>query len=102
MQLHTQDIEVQDMVMTSAELLIEKGVIQGIEQGIEQGRQQGIEQGIIQEKRNSVIRLIQHKFDEVPESLAKSLGEITDIVQLSSLFEDVLNASSLDDIELPI
>ena len=94
MQLHTQDIEVQDMVMTSAELLIEKGVIQGIEQG----RQQGI----IQEKRNSVIRLIQHKFDEVPESLAKSLGEITDIVQLSSLFEDVLNASSLDDIELPI
>ena len=110
MQLHTQDIEVQDMVMTSAELLIEKGVIQGIEQGIEQGRQQGIEQGrqqgieqgIIQEKRNSVIRLIQHKFDEVPESLAKSLEEITDIVQLSSLFEDVLNASSLDDIELPI
>ena len=106
MQLHTQDIEVQDMVMTSAELLIEKGVIQGIEQGrqqgIEQGRQQGIEQGIIQEKRNSVIKLIQHKFDEVPESLAKSLEEITDIVQLSSLFKDVLNASSLDDIELPI
>ncbi|MCG9128205.1 Rpn family recombination-promoting nuclease/putative transposase [Candidatus Poribacteria bacterium] len=89
MQRHTQDKEVQDMVMTSAELLIEKGVTQGIEQGI------------IQEKQNSVIRLIQHKFDEVPDSFAKSLREITDIIQLESLFDDVLNASNLDDIELP-
>lgn len=93
MQMHTQDKEVQDMVMTSAELLIEKGVTQGIEQG----RQQGI----IQEKQNSVIRLIQHKFDDVPDNFPKFLREITDIVQLESLFDDVLNASNLDDIELP-
>ena len=82
MQTHIQDKEVQDMVMTSAELLIEKGVMQGI----------------IQEKQNSVIRLSQHKFNEVPDSFANKVRQINDLVQLDSLFEEVLKSSRLDDV----
>lgn len=70
--------------MTSAELLIEKGVMQGI----------------IQEKQNSVIRLSQHKFNEVPDSFTNKVRQINDLVQLDSLFEEVLKSSRLDDVTL--
>lgn len=91
---HTQDKEILNMVMTGAEMLIEQGIKKGIEQGIEQGE--------IQAKQDTVIKLLQYMFDEVPDAIVNQLRQIKELSQLDTLFHQALNATSLDDIDLPI
>ena len=81
MQTHTQDKEIHDMTMTAAETLIEQGEIQAMQE--------------------SVIKLIRHRFEEVSDSIISKLRQTGDISYLDTLFDQILEASSLDDIDLP-
>ena len=84
--------EVEIMAQTMAEHLIERGKEQGIEQGIEQGETQA--------KQEALLKLIRFRFDSVPESVTNQITSIQSHSRLDSLFEKVLTAQTLDEIDL--
>ena len=94
-QTHTQDKEVEHIIMTGAEALIQ----QGKAEGLEQGKVEGIEEGRINEKRTVVLKLLRHRFDDVSESVVNEITEIEDLVHLDDLFDQLLAAETFDDID---
>ena len=83
---YTEEMEVDTMAHAMAETLLE----QGIEQGIEQGETLA--------KRDSVLKLLQFRFGNVPETVITQVNAIRSHSQLDSLFEKVLEAETIDDI----
>ena len=73
----------------------------GAEALIQQGIEQGIKQGAIRAKQAAVLKLLWHQFTDVPQSVVNEISEIEDVRLLDILFEQVLNATELSDIELP-
>ncbi len=124
---YTHEMEVEAMAKSMADVLIEQGKAEGIEQGkvegieqgkaegieqgkaegieqgkvegIEQGKVEGIEQGEIRAKQAAVLKLIQFRFDDIPESITNQIVSIQDLSRLDSLFEEVWDADSLDEID---
>ena len=84
------------MAQTMAEHLIERG----IEQGIERGKERGIEQGETRAKQEAVLKLLRFRFDSVPESVTHQITRIQSLSRLDLLFETVLTAQTLDEIDL--
>ena len=101
---YTQGMEVETMAQSMAEVLIEQGIERGIEQGIERGIERGIEQGIEQgetrAKHEAILKLLQFRFQTVPESVAARITAIQNRSRLDSLFEKALTAESLDEIDV--
>ena len=96
--------EVSVMAQTMAEHLIERGKAQGIEQGkaegIEQGKAEGIEQGETRAKQEALLKLLRFRFDSVPESAVDEIRLIRNLSRLDFLFEQVLSAQTLDEVDL--
>ena len=96
------------MAQTMAEHLIEQGKAQGfeqgkaqgIEQGKAQGKAQGIEQGETRAKQEALLKLIRFQFESVPESVINQITLIQSHSRLDSLFERVLAAQTLDEVDL--
>ena len=88
--------EVANMTQTMAQHLIERGKAQGRELGREEGR----ELGAAQAKQAAVLKLLRSRFVSVPESVIDQITLIRDLSRLDSLFEESLNAETLDEIEL--
>ena len=81
---HIQDPkELNTMAQTTAEFLIE--------QGIEQGEAKG--------KRDAVLKLLQHRFQNVPEVLSREISNIHNLSRLDTLLEQAMTAQSLDEID---
>ena len=101
---HIQDHkELETMAQTTAEFLREQGKAEGIEQGkaegIEQGREQGREQGKAEGKQDAVLKLLQFRFQNVPETLSREISNVHNLSRLDALLEQAMNAQSLDEIE---
>ena len=79
------------MAQTMAEHLIERGKEQGIEQGIEQGETRA--------KQEALIKLLRFRFDSVPESVTNQITLIQSLSRLDLLFEKVLTAQTIDEID---
>ena len=94
---HNKDTEVESIIMTGAEVLIQQGKIEGMKQGLEQG----LEQGKIDEKQAAVLRLMRLRFTEVSEAVVNEINRIEDFTLLDTLFEEVFNAETIEDIVLP-
>ena len=75
--------ELETMAQTTAEFLIE--------QGIEQGEAKG--------KRDAVLKLLQHRFQDVPEVLSREISNIHNLTHLDTLLEQAMTAQSLEDID---
>ena len=75
--------ELETMAQTTAEFLIE--------QGIEQGQAKG--------KQDAVLKLLQFKFQDVPEVLSREIRNIHDLRHLDTLLEQAMTAQSLDEID---
>ena len=67
---------------------------------LEQGIEQGIEQGETRAKRNAILKLLQFRFNEVPETLRTQINAIQSHARLDKLFEEILGAETLDDLGL--
>ncbi len=80
---YTQGMEVETMAQSMAEVLIE----------------QGIEQGETRAKHEAILKLVQFRFDSIPESVATRITSIQSRPRLDSLFEQVLTAENLDEID---
>ena len=86
---HTADMEVESM----AESIIELSERRGLERGIVQG----IEQGETRAKQAAVLKLLQLRFENVPETIATQVNAIHSVSRLDTLFERALAASTLED-----
>ena len=84
-QEHTDDVEVKNMIKSAAETLIE----------------QGIEQGKIQEKHDSLIRLLQRRIGNVSETVINQIRTIQNASDLDDLFDQAAEANSLNDVDIP-
>ena len=59
-----------------------------------------IEQGETRAKQDALLKLIRFQFDSVPEFVTNQITLIQSLSRLDSLFESVLTAQTLDDIDL--
>ncbi len=66
---------------------------------IEISKEEGIEEGIEQTKREDIIKLLQIKFGNVPESITKKINSIQSLARLNSLFEKAATINTLDDFD---
>ena len=67
-----------------------------LQQGVQQGVQQGIQQGIQQGRRESLLRLLELRFGEIPSEIQTSLQESTR-EKLEDLMATALAVNSLDE-----
>ncbi len=58
-----------------------------------------IEQGIEKAKREYIIKLLQIKFETLPETITKKINGIKDHSRLDSLFEKAATIDTLDDFD---
>lgn len=70
-----------------------------IEQSRKQGLEQGLEQGETRAKREAILKLLQVRFDVVPEDLTHKISAMQNRSLLDSLFEKVATAQTLDDVD---
>ena len=66
---------------------------------IEQTKKQGLEQGETRAKREAILKLLQVRFDAVPEVLTHKIAAMQNRSLLDSLFEKAATAQTLDDID---
>ena len=85
---HANEMEVDTMAEAIAGTLLEQGIAQGIEQGETRA------------KRAVVLKLLQSRFGNVPEALATQINEIRNCARLDLLFDEVLDAESIEDLHL--
>ena len=85
---YTEEMEVDTMAHAIAETLLEPGRT-GLNRGLNKGKRA---------KRDSVLKLLQFRFGNVPETVMTQVNAIRSHSQLDSLFEKVLEAETIDDI----
>jgi predicted transposase YdaD len=86
---------VQEVELTWADRLMEKGREEGREEGREAGREAGVREG----KRETLLRQLTAKFGELPPEVAAKIDALSAAV-LDSLLERVLTSVSLDEMGL--
>ena len=116
---HSGEEEVELMAKSMADVMREEGIKAGIAEGIEQGKAQGIEQGKAQgieqgkaqgieqgkaqgemeAKQVAIIKLLTHQFPDVPHTFVEAIHEIQERSRLDILFDQILIATSFDDID---
>ena len=67
------------MAQTTAEFLIE------------QGKAEGIEQGKVEGKQDAVLKLLQLRFQSVPEVLSREISNIHNLSLLDTLLEQAID-----------
>jgi predicted transposase YdaD len=82
---------VQEVELTWADKLLEKGR--------EEGREKGREEGVIQGKRETLLRLLVAKFGELPEEVVSRV-EVMSRAELDSALDRVLAATSWKELGL--
>ncbi len=86
---HREEGEV--MAETMAEYLFE--------QGQKQGQLLGEKRGETRAKREDVLKLLQLRFDSIPEPIVKKISAIRSYTKLDALFEKAATMETLDEIE---
>ncbi|MBC2695735.1 MAG: hypothetical protein HF982_10770 [Desulfobacteraceae bacterium] len=72
---------------------------EGRQEGIQQGMQQGIQQGMQQSARESVIDILELRFEIIPKSILNRLNEIYDPSILKILHRKAIKVNSLEEFE---
>ena len=87
----TQNMEIVDMAASIIKISEQRGLQQGIQQGIKQGEVQG--------KQEALLKLLQHRFQSVPEAVIIRVRAVRSPAELDVLFERSLTAESLEEIQ---
>ncbi|GAB6888960.1 Rpn family recombination-promoting nuclease/putative transposase [Desulfothermus okinawensis JCM 13304] len=82
--------------------LAKRWIEQGIQQGVQQGIQQGIQQGMVREAREMVLEALEIRFNIVPESLKKKIGNIHNRDKLKALLKVIMRATDIKEVEKEI
>ena len=87
------------MAQTTAEFLIEQGMQLGIEQGKTEGKAEGKAEGKVEGKQDAALKLLELRFQNVPETLSREISNIHNHIQLDILLEQAMTAQSLEEID---
>ena len=87
------------MAQTTAEFLREQGKAEGIAEGKAEGIEQGKAAGIAEGKQDAVLKLLQLRFQHVPETLSREISNIHSLTHLDTLLEQAMTAQSLEEID---
>lgn len=68
--------------------------------GREEGIEQGIEQGALSTRRAYLMRVLTHRFGELPPGVAAGLERLSNPMELDNLLDRALDARSLDELGL--
>ena len=66
---------------------------------LEQGIEKGIEKGETRAKQTALLKLLAHRFQNIPKAMTAQIRAISNPVRLDALFETALTAESLDEIQ---
>lgn len=80
---------------------VDKIMQEGREEGRSEGREEGRSEGVLEGKRDALLRLLRKKFGSVPAEVVARVQATTSVEPLDALFDQVLESSSLDDVEFP-
>jgi predicted transposase YdaD len=86
---------VQEVELTWADRLMEKGR----EKGREEGREAGREAGVVEGMRRTLLRQLTAKFGELSDKVTERVRSMSE-VELESILDRVLNAATLDELDL--
>ena len=96
---HIQDHkELDTMAQTTAEFLREQGKAEGKVEGKAEGREEA-ETERAEGKQEAVLKLLQFRFQNVPEVLSREISNIHNLSRLDTLLEQAMTAQSLDEID---
>jgi hypothetical protein len=70
------------------------------EQLIQEGKELGEKQGELKAKREAVLKIMQLRFDSVPESVVRKVKSIRRMERLDALLKKAVIANSISEIEL--
>ena len=84
-------------LMTIAEQLRKEGHERGLQKGREQGLEQGLQQGQLQDARDSVVDILEARFEIAPQDIVKELKGIDEIAVLRQLRKKAVVVGSLDE-----
>jgi hypothetical protein len=88
--------EVEEMEVTWADRMMEKGRVEGRQEG----REQGLKAGVIEGKREALLRLLNTKFGSVSEETKSRVQALESAAELDTYLERVLAAGSIEEMEL--
>ena len=66
---------------------------------LEQGEERGEKRGVLRAKRENLLRLLNLKFADVPESVTDKVSKLRSISRLDTLFDQAVIAETLDEID---
>ncbi len=73
---------------TIADVLRQEGLVQGLEQGLEQG--------LLQNGRESVLEILEIRFERIPATLTEQIRAFDDVAALKRLHRLALQVDSLE------
>ncbi|MXZ01906.1 hypothetical protein F4Y93_15155 [Candidatus Poribacteria bacterium] len=79
------------MVQTTAEILREQGRAEGKVEGKVEGRAEG--------QQDALLKLLQFRFQNVPEGLSREIRNIDNLTLLNALLEQVMTVQNLEEID---
>ncbi len=88
--------EVEEMEVTWADKMMEKGRVEGLVKG----REQGLKAGLIEGKRETLIRQLTAKFGSVPDKTQSRVHALESVAELNGYLERVLTAKSIGEMGL--
>ena len=71
-----------------------------VEQGVQKGMQKGMKQGELRGKRNLLLRQLERRFGQLPESVKEKVLSLQEDDALDDLSMGVLSAERLEDLAL--
>lgn len=87
------------MAQTMAEYLFEQGQKQGLILGEKKGEKKGEKRGETRAKRDSLLKLLNLRFESVPEPIIKKVSGMRSHSKLDKLFEKAATTQTLDEID---
>ena len=83
--------------MTLAEQLRREGHQRGLQQGLEKGLQQGLEKGQLEDARDSILDILEARFNTAPQEIVETLKAVNDISVLKQLRKKAAVTESLEE-----
>ncbi len=71
----------------------------GAEALVQQGKVEGLQQGEIQAKREFLLKLLDIRIGNVPDTISRKISRMRSRSRLETLLEQAATAQTLDDIE---
>ncbi|MBC8229550.1 DUF4351 domain-containing protein [bacterium] len=67
---------------------------------IEPGRQEGLQLGRQEELQESVVRILSHRFRQIPQDLQEKISSLNDIQKLRNLLDASVEVKSLEELQM--